>query len=126
MVLSGLPTLFPKLNEARTYTERMFHVMQLERLDDDDATEAIMKPIELTKSTLTFTPTTVITIKNSSGGYPYFIQYISKEVFDAWIGRVKEGKAATVPTNEILRKLDQDFLRHAGNAQPTDSRRSCM
>ncbi len=110
LVLSGLPTLFPKLNEARTYTERMFHVMQLERLDDDDATEAIMKPIELTKSTLTFTPTTVITIKNLSGGYPYFIQYISKEVFDAWIGRVKEGKAATVPTNEILRKLDQDFF----------------
>ena len=34
LVLSGLPTLFPKLNEARTYTERMFHVMDLQRLPD--------------------------------------------------------------------------------------------
>jgi hypothetical protein len=65
---------------------------------------------QATRSTLTFSPNAVVTIKNLSGGYPYFIQYISKEVFDAWIGRVKEGKAASVPTYEILRKLDQDFF----------------
>lgn len=110
LVLAGLPTLFPKLNEARTYTERMFHVMQLDRLDEDDATKAILKPIEISKSKLTFSPETVVAIKAMSGGYPYFIQYISKEVFEAWIGRMTVGKAASVPTEEILRKLDQDFF----------------
>jgi hypothetical protein len=110
LVLTGLPTLFPKLNEARTYTERMFHVLQLERLDEDDATKAILKPIEISKSKLTFTSETVVMIKRYSGGYPYFIQYISKEVFDAWIGRLQEGKAASVPMNEIVRKFDQDFI----------------
>lgn len=32
LVLTGLPTLFPRLNEARTYSERMFDVMHLDRL----------------------------------------------------------------------------------------------
>jgi hypothetical protein len=36
LILTGLPTLFPKLNEARTYTERMFHVLLLDRLNAED------------------------------------------------------------------------------------------
>ena len=59
LVLTGLPTLFPKLNEARTYTERMFHVMHLQRLENQDAREAVVKPIQITKSRLTFAPATM-------------------------------------------------------------------
>src|ERR1700760_4248814 len=33
LVLAGLPTLFPKLVDARTYAERMFRVMTLNKLD---------------------------------------------------------------------------------------------
>ena len=32
LILSGLPTLITNLNEARTYTERMFHTFLLDRL----------------------------------------------------------------------------------------------
>ena len=46
LVLVGLPTLFPKLVETRTYTERMFHVVHLGRLDEESSREAIVKPIE--------------------------------------------------------------------------------
>jgi hypothetical protein len=110
LVLTGLPTLFPKLNEARTYTERMFHVMHLQRLDDAAAHEAIKKPIELTKSTLTFAKATIIKIAEMSNGYPYFIQFVCKEVFDAWIGKITVGEAPSVPMTEILAKLDLDFF----------------
>jgi hypothetical protein len=110
LVLTGLPTLYPKLNAARTYTERMFHVMHLERLDDNEAREAIEKPIELTKSPLTFSKNAVAGILNMSAGYPYFLQFIGKEVFDAWISKVHRGEAAAVPSEEILEKLDQDFF----------------
>ncbi len=110
LVLTGLPTLFPKLNEARTYTERMFHVMHLQRLDDKSAQEAITKPIEISKSTLTFSKDTIQTIIAMSDGYPYFIQFVCKEVFDAWIGRITVGQAPSVPTEEILTKLDFDFF----------------
>ena len=33
LVLAGLPTLFPKLVDARTYAERMFRVMTLTKLN---------------------------------------------------------------------------------------------
>jgi hypothetical protein len=110
LVLSGLPTLFPKLNEARTYTERMFHVMHLQRLTDDAARDAITKPIEITKSTMTFAEKTTKQIVEMSDGYPYFIQFICKEVFDAWIGKIRVGEAPSVPMHDILAKLDLDFF----------------
>jgi hypothetical protein len=110
VVLSGLPTIFPKLNVARTYTERMFHVMYLQRLHEKEAREAIVKPIEISKSTLGFTNATIKNVVDLSGGYPYFIQFISKEVFDAWIGKIKIGVAPSVPITEIMEKLDQDFF----------------
>lgn len=110
LLLTGLPTLFPKLNEARTYTERMFHVLQLERLDKVASREAIEKPLEINKSALRFSEAATNTIIQMSGGYPYFLQFICKEVFDAWIGRVANGLAPSVPSREILEKLDQDFF----------------
>lgn len=110
LVLTGLPTLFPKLNEVRTYTERMFHVLQLGQLEDEDAQQAVTRPLDMTHSTLKFAPKTIERIVTMSGGYPYFIQFIGKEVFDAWIGRLAIGEAASVPEHEILAKLDQDFF----------------
>lgn len=46
LVLVGLPTLFPRLVEARTYAERMFHVEFLSRLNEEDSRAAILTPIE--------------------------------------------------------------------------------
>jgi len=110
LVLTGLPTLFPKLNEARTYTERMFHVLQLGRLSEADARTAVVEPLSITRSPLRFADSTVTQIVELSGGYPYFIQFIGKEVFDAWIGKIKKGEAPSVPLDEITEKLDQDFF----------------
>jgi len=125
VVLTGLPTLYPKLNEARTYTERMFHVMQLQRLSDDEAREAITQPITISKSPLQFSKSTIDTIIKMSAGYPYFIQFIGKEVFDSWIGKIHKGEAASVPTEEILEKLDQDFFAPRW-ARATDRQRDFM
>ncbi len=110
LALTGLPTLYPKLNEARTFTERMFHVMYLQKLTDEDAREAIVKPLELIGQSYYFSESTIKTIMEMSAGYPYFIQFIGKEVFDAWNSRIQSGRAASVPTAEILEKLDQDFF----------------
>jgi hypothetical protein len=62
------------------------------------------------KSPLTFSANVIDMIIKSSGGYPYFIQFMCKEVFDAWITRLSQGEAPTVPMVEILAKLDQDFF----------------
>jgi AAA ATPase domain len=110
LVLTGLPTLIQKLNEARTYTERMFHILILDRLKEVEARAAVVKPLELVSSTLGFTENTINRILLESKGYPFLIQYICKEVFDAWIGKITVGKAASVPMSEITVKLDQDFF----------------
>jgi len=76
------PTLIAKLNEARTFTERMFHTLVLDRLNGTEAREAIVRPIEIEKSTLGFSEQTIQSIMNESKGYPFLIQYVCKEVFD--------------------------------------------
>ncbi len=88
----------------------MFHVLQLDRLSPPDAREAVVEPLRITNSTLKFSDSTINKVVSMSGGYPYFIQFIGKEVFDTWIGKIKVGVAPSVPMAEILEKLDQDFF----------------
>jgi hypothetical protein len=110
LVMTGLPTLVTHLNEARTYTERMFHTLLLDRLSEAETRQAILQPIEIYKSTLKFSEQTVARIIEESRGYPFLIQYICREVFDAWIGRMTVGEAPSVPMTEITAKLDLDFF----------------
>ena len=62
LVLTGLPTLFPKLVEARTFSERMFHVLTLTKLSDEASREAIEKPIDDNRCPVRFTKESVDTI----------------------------------------------------------------
>ena len=111
LVLTGLPTLFPKLVEARTFSERMFRVVTLDRLSDDEQKDAILIPIQVSGCPITFDDTSVETISADSGGYPYFIQFICREVFDIFIRQLAADRPTTgVPVQEIQRKLDTDFF----------------
>jgi hypothetical protein len=111
LVLTGLPTLFPKLVESRTYAERMFHIMFLKQLDAAASRDAIVKPVEDSECPIKFTEEAVNDIINMSGGYPYFIQYICKEVYDVWIAKAANGEIAKMPAEDIVRKLDTDFFQ---------------
>ena len=125
LVLTGLPTLFPKLVEARTYTERMFHVLFLTQLNKSDSRDAITKPIENELCPITFQQNTVELIRKTSGGYPYFIQFICREYFDTWLSQNKKGQKMAVISADILRKLDMDFF--VGRwSRATDRQRDLM
>ena len=120
VVLTGLPTLFPKMVEARTFAERMCHVMFLDRLSDEESAEAIRKPIAVAGSPVKLTDESVEHIVRMAGGYPYFIQFICKETYDAFI----QGQES-VPSFEIIRKLDTDFF--AGRwGRATDRQRELL
>ena len=69
LALTGLPTLFPKLVEARTYSERMFRVLFLNRLDPPDVREAIVKPIQEDGCPITFTEESIRQIEKHSSGF---------------------------------------------------------
>ena len=109
LVLTGLPTLFPKLVDARTFSERMFRSVFLQSLSDEDSREAILKPIANTDA-VKLSQKSVGTVVKMSGGYPYFIQFICREVYDAFISRWDKGEQGSVPVREIENKLDTDFF----------------
>jgi hypothetical protein len=126
LVLTGLPTLFPKLVEARTYAERMFNVIFLNPLTESDTADAIRKPIQKAGSPIQFKDESVKIIWNVTRGYPYFIQYVCREVFDVWLQATELGQEMpSVPVGEIMRKLDTDFFSGRW-ARATDRQRELL
>lgn len=123
LALSGLPTLFPSLVGARTSAERLFRVLPLEKLNDHDSAEAIRRPLR--DSTIGLTPETVAEIVRISGGYPCFIQFICREVFDAFLQRRPSGEPPSVPAREIEQRLDDDFFSGRW-ARTTDRQRAML
>lgn len=125
LALSGLPTLFPKLVDARTFAERMFRVVALGKLQRAASEEAIRRPVADAKCPIQFSDMSVEVIADLSGGYPYFVQFICREVYDIWIQRVDTEQDMGIPIVEITRKLDTDFF--AGRwAKATDRQRELM
>ncbi len=124
LVLTGLPTLFPKLVEARTFAERMFRVVFLDRLTEPESREAVTRPIQT--STVQLDEPSIKAIIKLSAGYPYFIQFICREVYDVFARQYADGGAtAPVPLAEITQKLDTDFF--AGRwAKLTDRQRQLV
>ena len=125
LILTGLPTLFPKLVDARTYSERMFRVVFLQSLNRHESEQAIRKPIDDAACPVHLSDDSVKKIIDMSGGYPYFIQFICREVYDALIQRIDNEDQLSVPVVEIEQKLDSDFF--AGRwARATDRQRELL
>jgi type II secretory pathway predicted ATPase ExeA len=105
LVLTGLPTLFPKLVASRTYSERMFHQLMLGPLSVEDSTQAIVKPLHDSMAAIHFDKASVATIVELTGGYPE--------------------QPPAVPVDALMRKLDTDFF--AGRwARVTDRQRDLL
>lgn len=110
LVLTGLPTLFPKLVEARTYSERMFRILFLKQLSKTETEEAIKKPVQESHCPVKFGPNAIELIYNYSGGYPFFVQFICRESYDFYLQQFADNRPPVVPIEGIIRKLDTDFF----------------
>lgn len=111
LLMTGLPTLFPKLVETRTFAERMFHVMTLDRLSKEESREAIVRPIADQKCPIKLDDPAVNLIIQQTGGYPYFIQFLCKETFDSFLTQREAGvELPAVHIDDVMRKLDTDFF----------------
>jgi len=126
LVLTGLPTLFPKLVEARTFAERMFRVVTLDRLTASDSREAITRPVSDTECPVSFSEESVDVIVERTAGYPYFIQFVCREVYDIFLQQIAtDGKLQKIPFDTIQRKLDADFFSGRW-AKVTDRQRELL
>ena len=109
LLLTGLPTLFPRLVESRTYAERMFTVQEIGRLDIHACKEAIQRPLD--KNPIEFSPSSVEAIVRVSDCYPYFIQFICREAYDFFKTHVDlNRRPPPIPMDTLIRKLDADFF----------------
>jgi hypothetical protein len=126
LALTGLPTLFLRLVDARTFAERMFHVVFLRRLSPADSREAILKPISDASCPVRLSKDSTEHIVKMTGGYPYFIQFFCREIYDILLSNLRTtNKPGSVPVEAITRKLDSDFF--AGRwSRVTDRQRDLL
>ena len=120
LLLTGLPSLFPRLVESRTYAERMFVVQELGRLSPEASRQAIEKPLQHKKWSLD--NPAVKAIVRQSDGYPYFLQFICRETLDHVIAHPGDRK---VPMEAIIRKLDSDFFAGRWESVTDRQREAC-
>ncbi|PIW64013.1 MAG: hypothetical protein COW13_01385 [Candidatus Omnitrophica bacterium CG12_big_fil_rev_8_21_14_0_65_50_5] len=125
LALAGLPTLFPKLVDSRTFAERMFRIVFLNKLSPEESREAIVKPIEQAQCPIKFSDAHIKVVVQQSAGYPYFIQYLCKEIYDGFIQQRRVNQPLSIPIDAIINKLDSDFF--AGRwAKVTDRQRDLL
>ncbi len=110
LILTGLPTLLVRLVETRTYTERLFKVIIMRQLTPSESKDAIIKPIEESSHPLIFTNIGIKMIIEQSGGYPYFIQFLCREIYDILEQRQAKKEKFFIPLDALLQKLDNDFF----------------
>ena len=81
VVGAGLPHLPAVLSASKSYSERLFRYVRIDRLDRADADQAVLVPCS--RESAGITPTALDALFDASGGYPYFIQAYGKAAWDA-------------------------------------------
>lgn len=109
MVAAGLPQLLGRMGRARSYAERLFQFVPIDRLDDAAARAALRLPGE--KQGVTWDDAAIDAVLRQTSGYPYFLQEWGKHSWDAAdaspIGLADVERA----TGQALAELDAGFFR---------------
>ncbi|HUQ57525.1 ATP-binding protein [Lentzea sp.] len=81
VVGAGLPHLPAVLSASKSYSERLFRYVRIDRLGREDADRAVLAPVE--REDAGITDEALDALFDASGGYPYFIQAYGKAAWDA-------------------------------------------
>ena len=109
MVGAGLPQLLGASGRAKSYAERLFEFVSIDRLDPDAAANALQRPIE--REGAAIEPDAIAEIVAQTLGYPYFLQEWGKHswaVADASPITLADVRQAGI---EALAELDDSFFR---------------
>ncbi|OXM74617.1 ATP-binding protein [Amycolatopsis thermalba] len=81
VVGAGLPHVPAVLSASKSYSERLFRYVRIDRLNRAEADRAVLAPIE--REDAGIEPEALDALFDASGGYPYFIQAYAKAAWDA-------------------------------------------
>ena len=105
---AGLTPVGRVLSEARSYSERLFAIRPIGKLNDEDSALALADPAE--HLGVPYDSDALNTLVTASGGYPFFIQAYGKH---AW-NRASEGRITAEAAEEALplayRELSDSFF----------------
>lgn len=77
---AGLPNLPGVLAEAKSYAERLFHYVEIDRLTAPDAAAALTRPAA--EENVIWAQEAITAVVEASGGYPYFVQQFGKTCWE--------------------------------------------
>jgi len=80
VVGAGLPHLPAVLSGAKSYSERLFRYLRIDRLDRISADQALCAPAS--REEVEFEAKALDVLYEASGGYPYFVQAYGKATWD--------------------------------------------
>jgi hypothetical protein len=109
MVAAGLPQLLGQMGKAKSYAERLFEFVSIDRLDDDAALRALCVPAE--KEGVTYEVSATDEVLRQTHCYPYFLQEWGKHCWDVAKTSPITGEDARIATDAALAALDASFFR---------------
>ncbi|MGL5808542.1 MAG: ATP-binding protein [Nocardioides sp.] len=80
VVGAGLPHLPSVLSASKSYSERLFRYLRIDRLDAAGVEQALLAPAE--REGASWTDEAIEAMRLTSGGYPYFVQAYGKAAWD--------------------------------------------
>jgi hypothetical protein len=80
VVGAGLPHLPSVLSASKSYSERLFRYVRIDRLERSAADLALLAPAE--REEVTFEPDALDALYQAADGYPYFVQAYGKVTWD--------------------------------------------
>jgi hypothetical protein len=80
VVGAGLPHLPAVLSASKSYSERLFRYLRIDRLDREAADRALLAPAA--REDVEFAPAALDALYEAADGYPYFVQAYGKVTWD--------------------------------------------
>ena len=109
MVGAGLPQLVGQTGRAKSYAERLFEFVPIDRLDAAAAKAALTVPVH--RAGVDYETEAVTEILVQTRGYPYFLQEWGKQSWNVADASPIEAEDAQRATIEALAELDASFFR---------------
>lgn len=109
MIAAGLPQLLGQMGSAKSYAERLFEFIPVDKLDNDAAKNALCKPAQ--QENVFYDDAAIKEILLQTQSYPYFLQEWGKHCWNIATNSPITKKDATIATQTALAELDASFFR---------------
>lgn len=108
VVGAGLPHLPAVLSASKSYSERLFRYVRIDRLDREQADRALVSPAA--EEDACFEPEALDALYRATDGYPYFVQAYGKAVWDSAVSSPVTAADVAVAAPEAEAELAVGFF----------------